>query len=70
MNNLLKIIISFSLFLFGTLPNLEANNNNNNMEEIKKKKKKSKKIKGKAGKGKKGVSLKAGFKKLRRGGKA
>ena len=53
MNNLLKIIISFSLFLFGTLPNLEANNNNNNMEEKKKKKKKSKKIKGKAGKGKK-----------------
>ncbi len=53
MKNLLKILLT-GIFLFGSVPTLQASNNAG-MEEIKKKKKKkSKKVKGKEGKGKKG----------------
>jgi len=53
MKNLLKVLL-VGIFLFGSVPTLQASNNAG-MEEIKKKKKKkSKKVKGKEGKGKKG----------------
>ena len=52
MKNLLKILLT-GIFLFGSVPTLQANDNTG-MEEIKKKKKKKgKKVKGKE-KGKKG----------------
>jgi len=55
MNNLLKVLLA-SIFLFGSVPTLQANDNAG-MEEVKKKKKKKKKGKGvkeKGSKGKKG----------------
>ena len=53
MKNLLKVLL-VGIFLFGSVPTLQASNNAG-MEEIKKKKKKKKKkVKGKEKKGKKG----------------
>ena len=52
MKNLLKVLL-VGIFLFGSVPTLQASNNAG-MEEIKKKKKKKgKKVKGKEKKGKK-----------------